>query len=147
MSGFSVLLRKETLELFRSFKLLTIVLLLTMIGFVSPLLAKYTPELIKMLGSGQYGRLRDTVHPGAYCYRLAFSVPQEPYLVPRVYYTHGNGNTQRREKQEDCSAAIMQTNGKGSLCTGKVHCSFLSLFGWNNVFCDGMFYIYIYFVW
>ena len=77
MSGFSVLLSKELLELFRSFKVLTILVILLIIGLISPILAKYTPELIKMLGSGNMGGIE-----------ILFT--QEPTVTDSLFQFHKN---------------------------------------------------------
>lgn len=47
MNGFAVLLRKDILERWRTFRLPAIGLILLIFGLMSPLLAKYTPELIE----------------------------------------------------------------------------------------------------
>lgn len=52
MSGFGVALRKELLEQWRSYRLLVLVVVMAAFGLLSPLTAKYTPELIKLLPRG-----------------------------------------------------------------------------------------------
>ncbi len=52
MSGFLVALRKECLEQWRTYRLLVVGVLLVVFGLLSPMIAKYTPELIKLLPSG-----------------------------------------------------------------------------------------------
>ena len=47
MNGFAVLLRKDILERWRTFRLPAIGLIFLIFGLMSPLLAKYTPELIE----------------------------------------------------------------------------------------------------
>jgi ABC-2 type transport system permease protein len=47
-----VAFRKEWLELLRSHRLLVVVIVLVFFGLTSPLLAKFTPELIKLIPSG-----------------------------------------------------------------------------------------------
>lgn len=50
MDGFVVFLRKEIREAWRTSRLPVIVLIFFVFGLISPLLAKYTPELLKSLG-------------------------------------------------------------------------------------------------
>ena len=49
MSGFTVLLRKDITEQWRTFRFPALVLAFFLIGMSSPLLAKYTPELLEQL--------------------------------------------------------------------------------------------------
>ncbi|MCC6188906.1 MAG: ABC transporter permease [Anaerolineales bacterium] len=53
MAAFAVSLRKELLELWRTGRLLALAVVLLLFGFTSPLLAKFTPELIKMIPEGE----------------------------------------------------------------------------------------------
>lgn len=55
MEGFSVFLRKELREAVRSNRLLVVAAVFLVLGIISPLTAKYTPELLKALGTGQAG--------------------------------------------------------------------------------------------
>ncbi len=47
MSSLATLLRKDLLEQWRTYKLLSVVLILLVFGLMSPLVAKYTPELVE----------------------------------------------------------------------------------------------------
>jgi ABC-2 type transport system permease protein len=49
---FWVALRKELLEQWRSYRLLIVAVVLLLFGLTSPLLAKYTPEFVKLLPNG-----------------------------------------------------------------------------------------------
>ena len=53
MTGFAVLLRKELLEQWRTLRLPVVAAVFLLVGLTSPLLARFTPELIKALGAGQ----------------------------------------------------------------------------------------------
>ena len=55
MSGFSIFLRKELREAVRSNRLLVVAALFLVLGIVSPLTAKYMPQLLQALGTGQTG--------------------------------------------------------------------------------------------
>ncbi len=55
MDGFGVFLRKELREAVRSNRLLVVAVVFVILGIISPLTAKYTPELLKMLGTSQSG--------------------------------------------------------------------------------------------
>ena len=55
MEGFGVFLRKELREAMRSNRLLVVAAVFLVLGIISPLTAKYTPELLKALGAGQSG--------------------------------------------------------------------------------------------
>jgi ABC-2 type transport system permease protein len=55
MTGFSVFLRKELREAWRGNRLLVVGVIFLLLGAISPVTAKYTPELLKLLGTGQAG--------------------------------------------------------------------------------------------
>ncbi|MGE5333317.1 MAG: ABC transporter permease [Nitrososphaerota archaeon] len=55
MEGFSVFLRKELREMVRNNRLLVVATVFLILGIISPLTAKYTPELLKAIGTGQPG--------------------------------------------------------------------------------------------
>lgn len=52
MNGFGVFLRKELREAVSSNRLLVVGIIFALLGIISPLGAKYTPELLKALGNG-----------------------------------------------------------------------------------------------
>lgn len=51
--SFFVALRKEWMDLIRSYRLLVVAIVLVFFGLTSPLLAKFTPELIRLLPGGE----------------------------------------------------------------------------------------------
>ena len=51
MDGFAIFLRKELRESLRTNRLLVVVAIFAVLGIISPLSAKYTPELLKSLGT------------------------------------------------------------------------------------------------
>lgn len=53
MSILLVALRKELMELWRTYRLLVVGVVLAIFGLLSPLTAKYTPELIKLAPNGE----------------------------------------------------------------------------------------------
>lgn len=53
MNTFWVALRKELMEQWRSYRLLIASVILIIFGLLSPLTAKYTPELLKLLPNGE----------------------------------------------------------------------------------------------
>jgi len=53
VTGFAVLLRKELLEQWRTLRLPVVAAVFLLVGLTSPLLARFTPELIGALGAGQ----------------------------------------------------------------------------------------------
>lgn len=54
MIGLAALLRKELLEQWRTRRLLVVAVVFTALGIGSPLLARYTPELVKALAGDQF---------------------------------------------------------------------------------------------
>lgn len=62
MAGFRVLLRKELREAVRSNRLLVVGVIFLVLGIISPVTAKYTPELLKFVGTSQPG-VQITVPP------------------------------------------------------------------------------------
>ena len=57
MTGFGILLGKELLESWRTLRLPVVAGVLLLSGFLSPLLAKFTPEIIRAVGGDQLGGL------------------------------------------------------------------------------------------
>jgi ABC-2 type transport system permease protein len=55
MEGFGVFVRKELREAIRSNRMLVVSVVFVVLGIISPLTAKYTPELLKAVGAGQAG--------------------------------------------------------------------------------------------
>src|SRR5215831_21008223 len=55
MDGFAIFLRKELRESLRTNRLLAVAAIFAILGIISPLGAKYTPELLKSLGTGSGG--------------------------------------------------------------------------------------------
>ena len=55
MDGFSVFLRKELREAVRSKRLLVVAVVFLVLGIISPVAAKYTPELLNVVGASQAG--------------------------------------------------------------------------------------------
>jgi len=55
MAGFGVMLGKELRESLRSNRLLVVGVIFLVLGIISPVTAKYTPELLTLIGSSQSG--------------------------------------------------------------------------------------------
>lgn len=55
MTGFTTLLRKELLEQWRTRRLLIVGIVFLLFGLGSPLIAKYTPEIVQSVGTGMPG--------------------------------------------------------------------------------------------
>jgi len=53
MTGFAALLRKELLEQWRTARLPLVATVFLLVGLLSPLLARFTPEILKAVGGGQ----------------------------------------------------------------------------------------------
>jgi ABC-2 type transport system permease protein len=53
MIGFRILLRKELLEQWRTWRLLVVAIIFAIFGIGSPILARYTPELVRALAGDQ----------------------------------------------------------------------------------------------
>jgi ABC-2 type transport system permease protein len=62
MAGFGAMLRKELREVLRSNRLLVVGVVFLALGIISPVTAKYTPELLTLLGTSQSG-VKITVPP------------------------------------------------------------------------------------
>ncbi|MBI3749542.1 MAG: ABC transporter permease subunit [Chloroflexi bacterium] len=54
MTGFGALLRKEILEQWRTARLQLVATVFLLVGLSSPLLARFTPEILKAVASGQF---------------------------------------------------------------------------------------------
>lgn len=55
MSGFGLLLRKELREQVRTMRLPVVVLVLAVLGLVSPVFARYVREIVEAIGGGDFG--------------------------------------------------------------------------------------------
>ena len=55
MTGIGLLLRKEVREQVRTLRLLVVVAVFALFGLLSPVLARYTREIVDALGAGQFG--------------------------------------------------------------------------------------------
>ena len=54
MTGFAALLRKELLEQWRTTRLPLVATVFLLVGLSSPLLARFTPEILEAVGGGQF---------------------------------------------------------------------------------------------
>ena len=54
MAGFGPLLRKELLEQWRTLRLPVIATIFLLVGLSSPLLARFTPEILKSVAGDQF---------------------------------------------------------------------------------------------
>ena len=54
MAGFGPLLRKELLEQWRTLRLPVVTMIFLLVGLGSPLLARFTPEILKSVGGDQF---------------------------------------------------------------------------------------------
>jgi ABC-2 type transport system permease protein len=54
MTGFTALLRKELLEQWRTTRLPVVATVFVLVGLSSPLLARFTPEILKAVGGDQF---------------------------------------------------------------------------------------------
>lgn len=54
MTGFGVLARKELLEQWRTMRLLVVSAVFLLVGLTSPLLARFTPEILEAIGGDQF---------------------------------------------------------------------------------------------
>jgi ABC-2 type transport system permease protein len=71
MNGFLVALNKELFEQRRTYRLLVIILVLGLWGFLSPLTAKLTPELFKLMPGGE---------------EIALLIPEPTFIDAAVQY-------------------------------------------------------------
>jgi ABC-2 type transport system permease protein len=55
MTGFGLMLRKEALEQARTMRLVVVVAVFAVFGLLSPVVARYTREIVEAVGGGQFG--------------------------------------------------------------------------------------------
>jgi ABC-2 type transport system permease protein len=60
MTGFGVMLRKELLEQLRTWRLLIVAVVFAVFGIGSPIVARYTPEIVKALAGNQFSGIIPT---------------------------------------------------------------------------------------
>jgi len=63
MTGFATLLRKELLEQWRTRRIVIVGVVFLLFGIGSPLLAKYTPEILRAVGTGMPGAIVELPTP------------------------------------------------------------------------------------
>ena len=94
MTGFSVLLRKELLEQWRTLRLPVVAAVFLLNGIISPLLARFTPELVEALGGDALfvedrvpGRRIERGGEPAVATRLGLPLGTEPAVVAAHRFT------------------------------------------------------------
>jgi ABC-2 type transport system permease protein len=104
MSGLATLLRKELLEQWRTARLPIVATVFLLVGLSSPLLARFTPDILKAVGGDQFGALSIPTPTSADAYaQLAKNLGQFGALVA-VLLAMGSVAT---EKERGTAALIL----------------------------------------
>jgi ABC-2 type transport system permease protein len=103
VSGLAPLLRKELLEQWRTMRLPIVAAVFLLVGLASPLLARFTPEILKALGGDQFSIVLPTPTPADAWAQLAKNLGQFGALVA-VLLAMGSVAT---EKERGTAALIL----------------------------------------
>jgi ABC-2 type transport system permease protein len=104
MSGLATLLRKELLEQWRTARLPIVATVFLLVGLSSPLLARFTPDILKAVGGDQFGAISIPTPTSADAYaQLAKNLGQFGALVA-VLLAMGSVAT---EKERGTAALIL----------------------------------------
>ena len=117
MSGFMVLLRKELLEQWRTTRLPVVATVFLLVGLSSPLLARFTPEILKAVGGSQFSLDLPTPTAADAWDQLAKNVGQFGALIA-VLLAMGAVAT---EKERGTAALILtKPAGRGAFLIAKL---------------------------
>ena len=117
MSGFMVLLRKELLEQWRTTRLPVVATVFLLVGLSSPLLARFTPEILKAVGGSQFSLDLPTPTAADAWDQLAKNVGQFGALIA-VLLAMGSVAT---EKERGTAALILtKPAGRGAFLIAKL---------------------------
>ena len=117
MTGFMVLLRKELLEQWRTTRLPVVATVFLLVGLSSPLLARFTPEILQAVGGSQFSLTLPTPTAADAYDQLAKNVGQFGALIA-VLLAMGSVAT---EKERGTAALILtKPAGRGALIVAKL---------------------------
>jgi ABC-2 type transport system permease protein len=117
MTGFVVLLRKELLEQWRTTRLPVVATIFLLVGLTSPLLARFTPEILKAVGGGEFSITLPTPDAADAYDQLAKNVGQFGALIA-VLLAMGAVAT---EKERGTAALILtKPAGRGAFLLAKL---------------------------
>jgi ABC-2 type transport system permease protein len=117
VTGFGVLLRKELLEQWRTLRLPVVAAVFILTGLSSPLLARFTPELIEALGGSQFQIVLPTPTAADAVDQLIKNVSQFGILVA-VLLTMGSVAT---EKERGTAGLILtKPASRGAFLLAKI---------------------------
>ena len=117
MTGFTTLLRKELLEQWRTTRLPVVATVFLLVGLTSPLLARFTPEIIRAVGGDQFQIVLPTPTAADAYDQLAKNLGQFGALVA-VLLAMGSVAT---EKERGTAALILtKPAGRGAFLAAKL---------------------------
>jgi len=117
MTGFAALLRKELVEQWRTTRLPVVATVFLLVGLSSPLLARFTPEILKAVASGQFQITLPTPTSADAYDQLAKNLGQFGALIA-VLLAMGSVAT---EKERGTAALILtKPAGRGAFLAAKL---------------------------
>ena len=117
MTGFATLLRKELLEQWRTTRLPLVATVFLLVGLASPLLARFTPEILKAVGGDQFSIVLPTPTAADAYDQLAKNLGQFGAIIA-VLLAMGSVAT---EKERGTAALILtKPAGRGAFLTAKL---------------------------
>ena len=117
MTGFGALLRKELLEQWRTTRIQLVATVFLLVGLSSPLLARFTPEILKAVANGQFQITLPTPTAADAYDQLAKNLGQFGALIA-VLLAMGSVAT---EKERGTAALILtKPAGRGAFLAAKL---------------------------
>ena len=117
MSGFVALLRKELLEQWRTTRLPVVATVFLLVGLSSPLLARFTPELIKALAGDQFQITLPTPSAADAYDQLAKNLGQFGILIAVLL---GMGSVATEKERGTAALILTKPAGRGAFLASKL---------------------------
>lgn len=117
MTGFAVLLRKELLEQWRTTRLPVVAAIFLLVGLSSPLLARFTPELIEAVGGDQFQIVLPTPTVADAYDQLAKNLGQFGALIAVLL---AMGSVASEKERGTAALLLTKPAGRGAFLVAKV---------------------------
>lgn len=117
MTGFGALLRKELLEQWRTSRLPLVAIVFLLVGLSSPLLARFTPEILKALGGNQFQIILPTPTAGDAYDQLAKNLGQFGALIAVLL---AMGSVATEMERGTAALILVRPVGRGAFLVSKL---------------------------
>lgn len=117
MSGFGTLLRKELLEQWRTTRLPLVAIVFLLVGLSSPLLARFTPELLKAIAGDQFTIALPTPDAASAYDQLAKNLGQFGALIAILL---AMGSVATEKERGTAALVLVKPVGRGAFLAAKL---------------------------